>query len=154
MANDEISRLLKQGVEAARAGERDRAKELLLQVTDMDSSNERAWFLLASLENDPEDKQIYLENVLFVNPNNEKAQQMLDALERSRSKSKSGGGMSNRGRLYVGAGLAIAWVIVQAVLLSAGFARRGNATATAVSIASTQTRQFENTDNAFQTSEA
>ncbi|MEL6270071.1 MAG: hypothetical protein AAFR22_09680, partial [Chloroflexota bacterium] len=156
MANqDEIRKLLKEGVEAARAGDRDRAKDLLLQVTDMDSSNERAWFLLASIESDPEEKRVYLENVLFVNPGNDKAQRMLDALgEPGGSSKSSGGGMSNRTRLYIGAGVLITWVIVQALLFSVGLGRRADATAEAVALAATQTQQEQTSNLAFQTSQA
>lgn len=136
---DEVRRLLKKGVDAARDGDRETAVRLLQQVTDLDSSNERAWYLLANLTDDPEQKRIYLENVLYVNPNNEKAQQMLDRLGGNAPAQPTG--TSSRRMLYVGAGAVIVWIILEAVLLGTGQVRRQNATATSVAFNATATQQ-------------
>jgi hypothetical protein len=135
---DDIQNLLKQGVEAARAGDRERAKDLLQQVTDLDSNNERAWFLLANLTDDPEEKRIYLENVLYINPGNEKAQQMLKRLNGgSTSRAAAGGG--GRRQIYIAAGFLVAFLILEALFVVVGTTRRSSATATAVAFDATST---------------
>ena len=64
--------LLRQGVDAARAGRRLEAREILLRVVDLEPRNEVAWMWLTGLVDDMEDKIIACENVLTINPANEK----------------------------------------------------------------------------------
>jgi tetratricopeptide (TPR) repeat protein len=64
--------LLRQGVDAARAGRRLEAREILLRVVDLEPRNELAWMWLTGLVDDLEDKIIACENVLTINPANEK----------------------------------------------------------------------------------
>jgi tetratricopeptide (TPR) repeat protein len=59
-------------VEAARAGQRSEAREILLRVVDLEPRNELAWMWLTGLVDDLEDKIIACENVLTINPANEK----------------------------------------------------------------------------------
>ncbi|HEU0293742.1 MAG TPA: hypothetical protein VFR47_13460 [Anaerolineales bacterium] len=66
------SELLRQGVDAARAGRRLEAREMLLRVVDLEPRNEVAWMWLTGLVDDLEDKIIACENVLTLNPANEK----------------------------------------------------------------------------------
>jgi tetratricopeptide (TPR) repeat protein len=74
MENTELKHLLQQGIAAARAGEKGRARELLLQVIDQDEGVEAAWLWLSGVMGDPAERQICLENVLALNPNNQAAQ--------------------------------------------------------------------------------
>ena len=69
MTGDE---LLRRGVEAARVGRRTEAREILLRVVDQDPRNEMAWAWLTGLVDGLEDKIIACENVLTINPGNEK----------------------------------------------------------------------------------
>jgi twitching motility two-component system response regulator PilG len=64
---------LNQGIEAARAGNRRRARALLLRVTETEPHNEDAWLWLASVSEYPEELMIFLNNILDVNPENERA---------------------------------------------------------------------------------
>ncbi len=148
MANqDQINKLLKQAVEAARSGNNNQARVLLDEITDLDEKNERAWYLLATLTDDPQEKRIYLENVLYANPHNERAQQMLNALD-GRDKSTANKGVSSRARLYIGVALIIVFLIAEVALIGVGFNRRSNATATAVAFAATSTQQRIEIDDA------
>ena len=81
MQSQEIEQLLREGIEAAQAGQKDQARQLLLQVIAEDEGQESAWLWLSELVDDPEQKQICLENVLALNPGNTAAK---DGLRRLR----------------------------------------------------------------------
>jgi tetratricopeptide (TPR) repeat protein len=83
MPNQGIEQLLQEGIAAARAGRNDQARQLLLQVIAEDEEQESAWLWLSDLVDDPEQKQICLENVLALNPGNTAAQ---DGLRRLRER--------------------------------------------------------------------
>lgn len=76
----ETSQLLKTAVQAAKAGDREKAHQLLLQIVEQDEKNEVAWLWLSGTVQTKEDRQICLENVLAINPNNEIAQKGLKKL--------------------------------------------------------------------------
>lgn len=75
-----MSEKLEAGVEALKAGQRARAQELLIEVVEQDQENVAAWLWLSSAMDDPEERQICLENVLALDPDNELAQQGLALL--------------------------------------------------------------------------
>lgn len=72
--------LLRQAVDAARAGRRTEARDLFIQVVDSEPRNEIAWMWLTGLVDDLEDKIIACENVLAINPANEKVKAYLQRL--------------------------------------------------------------------------
>lgn len=69
--------LLRRGVEAARVGRRTEAREILLRIVDEEPRNEMAWVWLTGLVDGLEDKIIACENVLTINPGNEKVKAYL-----------------------------------------------------------------------------
>ena len=75
--SEEIARLLQQGIAAARAGDKDLAKRMLIEVTERDQHNEQAWLWLSGVVDDLEETRICLENVVAINPANERARQGL-----------------------------------------------------------------------------
>lgn len=75
--SEEIALLLRESIAAARAGDKERARRLLLEVTERDERNEEAWLWLSGVVDDPEEMRICLENVLAINPANERARQGL-----------------------------------------------------------------------------
>lgn len=75
--SEEIAELLQKGIAAARSGDKAAARQFLLEVTDRDERNEQAWLWLSGVVDDPEEARICLENVLAINPHNERAQQGL-----------------------------------------------------------------------------
>ncbi|MEO0563343.1 MAG: hypothetical protein AAF125_14640, partial [Chloroflexota bacterium] len=114
------------GVEAARAGDKEKARSLFQQVTDADENNERAWLWLATVTDDPQQKRIYIENVLGINPDNDRAQQMLMQMA---SDAKSGGGeiipgISRRLTVIVGGGAVGLWLILMVIFVVIGVSRR------------------------------
>lgn len=76
--------LLRQAVDAARAGRRTAARDLFIQVVDIEPRNEVAWMWLTGLVDDLEDKIIACENVLEINPQNEKVKAYLQKLLQQR----------------------------------------------------------------------
>ncbi len=69
----EIETRLERGIEAVQAGEEKRARDILLQVIQLDQYNEQAWLWLSAVVESAADKRVCLENVLFINPNNTRA---------------------------------------------------------------------------------
>ena len=66
--------LLQRGIEAARAKRNDEARELLMRVVQLDEQNEQAWLWLSGVVESLDDRRVCLENVLALNPNNQRAQ--------------------------------------------------------------------------------
>mgnify|MGYP000160520873 CR=1 FL=1 len=88
MSSSNVEGMIRAGIEAARAGRREEAYGLLLRATELDETNETAWLWLAGVVDSPEDQQTCLENVLTINPHNERARRGLEAL-RAKSQSTS-----------------------------------------------------------------
>lgn len=76
----DVDQLLAEGIGAAKAREVDRARELLLQVVEIDEENESAWLWLSGLMPSKQDRRVCLENVLTINPDNEMARKGLERL--------------------------------------------------------------------------
>lgn len=68
-----IDELLRKGIAAAKAGQRGQARELLTRVVDYDERNAPAWLWLSGVVDSLEDREICLENVLAIEPNNDAA---------------------------------------------------------------------------------
>lgn len=80
MANTEA--LLREGIEAVKANRKDEARTLLEKVVDLDQHNEQAWLYLSACVDSLEEQQICLENVLTINPNNQKARKGIEEISR------------------------------------------------------------------------
>jgi hypothetical protein len=66
----QIESLLEQGIDAARDHESKRARDILIRVIELDQYCEKAWLWLSSVVETPADKEICLENALYINPDN------------------------------------------------------------------------------------
>lgn len=80
MNQDQIDRILIDGITAVKNGENERAQELLLAVIKADEDNEQAWLWLSGTVDSNEERQICLENVLVINPDNATAKRGLELL--------------------------------------------------------------------------
>lgn len=80
MNPDQIEGTLREGIEAAKSGNKIQARELFLAVVAADQRNELAWLWLSSVVETIPDKQVCLENVLAINPDNEAAKRGLERL--------------------------------------------------------------------------
>src|SRR5687768_6510194 len=78
--------LVQQAKKAYTGGDKAKAKELLLKAVDLDEHNEQAWMWMSAVVSSMEEQQICLENVLTINPNNEKARKGLDEITQKLSK--------------------------------------------------------------------
>jgi len=76
------SEVLQRAIQAARAGQKAEARDLLLELVEVDPHNEIAWMWLSGLVDTLEDRIIACENVLTINPANEKVRAYLTDLER------------------------------------------------------------------------
>ena len=72
-----VDAMVNEGVNAFKAGRKEEARALLLKATELDQFNEQAWLWLSGLMDGPDDQRTCLENVLAINPNNERAKQGL-----------------------------------------------------------------------------
>jgi tetratricopeptide (TPR) repeat protein len=72
--------MVREGISAYRAGRKDEARALLLRATEIDQYNEQAWLWLSAVVESPEEARTCLENVLTINPNNERARNGIDTL--------------------------------------------------------------------------
>lgn len=61
------------------------ARDIFLRIVEEDPRNELAWMWLAGLVDSLEDKIIACENVLTINPSNEKARKYLEGLNRRKA---------------------------------------------------------------------
>jgi len=78
------SEMVQRAIQSARAGRRSEARDLLLHVVEADPQNELAWMWLSGLVDSLEDRMIACENVLTINPANEKVRRYLVELQRYR----------------------------------------------------------------------
>jgi hypothetical protein len=77
----ENQQLLDEGIASLRIGNKEEARRKLMQVINADEHNEFAWLYLSEAVESDEDRQICLENVLTINPANERAETELNALQ-------------------------------------------------------------------------
>ena len=79
----QIDELLQQGIAAAKAGRKEEAQRLLTQAVELDEHNEQGWLWLSGVVTTFEDRQICLENVLALNPDNAHARAGLEWLRQN-----------------------------------------------------------------------
>lgn len=73
--------VLQRAVRAARAGQKVEARDLLIELVETEPQNEMAWMWLSGLVDSLEDRIIACENVLTINPANEKVRAYLTDLQ-------------------------------------------------------------------------
>lgn len=72
--------MLDDAIQTIRMGNRDEGRRLLEEILETDENNEEVWLWLSSVVDSDEDREVCLENVLALNPNNVVAQKGLEAL--------------------------------------------------------------------------
>jgi hypothetical protein len=80
-----VEAMVREGTNALKAGRKEEARALLMKAVELDELNEDAWLWLSAVVETEEDQQTCLENVLAINPTNERARQGLKYLEQQRS---------------------------------------------------------------------
>jgi hypothetical protein len=71
---------LDEAIQAIKTGNREEGREMLEGLLDIDENDEDVWLWLCAVVDTDEDREICLENVLALNPDNIAAQQGLEAL--------------------------------------------------------------------------
>ncbi|MDX1520389.1 MAG: hypothetical protein R3264_02025 [Anaerolineae bacterium] len=84
--------MLEDAIAAIRSGDKETGRQLLEQILEEDENNEDVWLWLSSVVETDEDREICLENVLALNPNNIVAQKGLEALRSGTFNVHDGGG--------------------------------------------------------------
>ncbi len=74
---------LREGITAVKKGDRVQGRQLLEKVLAVDEHNEQAWLWLSGAVDSAEERQICLENVLTINPDNALAQKGLARLTKT-----------------------------------------------------------------------
>jgi tetratricopeptide (TPR) repeat protein len=77
--------LLQQGIAAARAGQKDTARSLLMRVVEQDERNAAAWLWLSGLVESLDDREVCLENVLALEPENPAARKGLNWIRQQKA---------------------------------------------------------------------
>ena len=81
--------LLRQGIAAAKMGQKETARNLLTRVVEQEEHNLTAWLWLADAVDSLDDKQVCLENVLTLDPENQAARKGLDWVREQRAAAQS-----------------------------------------------------------------
>ena len=77
---------LREGIAAAKSGQRERARELLTRVVEQDEENASAWLWLSGVVDNLEDREVCLENVLALDPDNDRARKELALVRKEKDK--------------------------------------------------------------------
>lgn len=96
MAGD-TKTMLKEAVQAFQKGDRQKAQQLLLDIVSADEQNEKAWLLLSAVVTTLEDREVALENVLTINPSNDKARKGLELVRAKLAERKPRGPVGGAG---------------------------------------------------------
>jgi len=77
---ERIEQLLREGIAAAKIGDKTTARTKLQSVVELDQYNEKGWYWLASVVETAEERRACLGNVVVINPDNKRAQELLAEL--------------------------------------------------------------------------
>ncbi|MBZ0281137.1 MAG: hypothetical protein K8L97_10370 [Anaerolineae bacterium] len=75
-----LDAMVRDAVSAYRAGRKDEARTMLLRAVEIDQYHEQAWLWLSAVVESVDEQRTCLENVITINPNNERAKQGLQVL--------------------------------------------------------------------------
>ncbi len=112
-----LENLMQLGINAARNGNKEAAKGIFNQVLSADRRNERAWLWLAAVEDDQTERRRILQTVLSINPDNQKAKELIRAMDQAIERSERAS-MTWGIRLIIGLLIAIAIVGVFVFLIT------------------------------------
>lgn len=75
---------LEDAIQFIRMGNREQGRQILEEILETDENNEEVWLWLSAVVEGDEDREICLENVLALNPNNAIARRGADAVQAGR----------------------------------------------------------------------
>jgi len=80
-----LDAMVREAVSAYRAGRKDEARTMLMRAVEIDQYHEQAWLWLSAVVDSVDEQRTCLENVITINPNNERAKQGLQVLNQKAS---------------------------------------------------------------------
>ncbi len=80
-----LQALLQRGINDARLKNKEEARAALREAVRIDPQSEKGWFWLASVAESDDERLVALQNVVLINPDNQRAFQILEKLEQVRS---------------------------------------------------------------------
>lgn len=92
MSMSDADALMQQATAAYKAGRKEEARSLLTEIVDQYEHHEQAWLLMSAVVDKLEEQQICLENVLAINPGNEKARKGLETVNQKLAARGGGAG--------------------------------------------------------------
>ncbi len=75
-----VNKLIQQGIAAFKAGRKDEARALFMRAVELDQRSEQGWLWLSAVVDSLEEQRICLENVLAINPDNQRAKKGLQVI--------------------------------------------------------------------------
>lgn len=75
-----LDAMVREAISDYRAGRKDQARTMLMRAVELDPYHEQAWLWLSAVVESTEEQRTCLENVLTINPNNDRAKQGLQVL--------------------------------------------------------------------------
>lgn len=84
---EQVAALMQRGLAAARTGNRSRAQRYFTAVLEIDPVNESAWLARAAVTEDLAEVAAHLKHVLSLNPNNRRAREALQVVQKVTSSS-------------------------------------------------------------------
>ena len=118
---NKVQQLLRDGIELAREGKKAEARAMFEQVVELDDKSEKGWFWLASVVETDDEKRVCLGNVLFINPNNERAQKLMAQLQEKDKKRQADEevipGVTRRQLTLFGGGGAVVIIVILLIFL-------------------------------------
>jgi tetratricopeptide (TPR) repeat protein len=78
-----MDELVQQGIAAKKAGKRDEARKYFIAAIKQNRDNEYAWQFMYNVANDDKERLSCLQQILRINPQNERAKDLLDQLKNS-----------------------------------------------------------------------
>lgn len=75
-----VDGMIRAAIDAFKKGDKGEARTLLEKAIEVDEFNEKAWLWLSAVVDNPEEQRTCLENVIVINPDNERARKGLQSL--------------------------------------------------------------------------
>lgn len=80
-----VDALIKEGIAALKGGNRTEAKQALMKAVEINQQSEQAWLWLSAVSDTVDQRELCLENVLTLNPANEKARKGLEETRKEKA---------------------------------------------------------------------
>jgi len=112
--------LVQKGITSKKAGKRDEARKYFIAAIKQNRNNEYAWQFMYNVANDDKERLSCLQQVLRINPQNEKAKSLLNQLKNEQVRPKNLISQINWGKVWKGIAQKVL-VFLMVLFFSFGF---------------------------------